>query len=51
MPSERKVLGSSIITRNFQVTIPARVRKQFGFKEGDLVLFIKYGEKLVLERG
>lgn len=49
--SERRVLGSSTITRNFQVTIPSRVRARFNFKEGDLVLFIVEGEKLIIEKG
>ena len=46
----RKVLGSSQITRNFQVTIPSKVREKFEFKEGDLVLFVVEGDKLVVER-
>lgn len=49
--SERKVLGSSIITRNYQVTIPSRVRARFKFDEGDLVLFIVEGDKLIIEKG
>ena len=48
---KRRVLGSSIITRNYQVTIPSRVRAHFKFEEGDLVLFIVEGQKLIIEKG
>lgn len=47
---DRKILGSSTITRNFQVTIPSRVRHIFRFKQGDLVLFLVDEGKLILER-
>jgi AbrB family looped-hinge helix DNA binding protein len=47
---KRKVLGSSIITRNYQVTIPSRVRSLFKFEEGDLVSFIVEEEKMVIEK-
>lgn len=49
--SKRRVLGSSVITRNYQVTIPSRVREQFKVEEGDLILFIVEGEKLIIEKG
>ena len=48
--SARGVLGSSKITRNFQVTIPSQARAKFELKEGDLVLFVSEGEKLIVER-
>lgn len=48
--NNRKVLASSQITRNFQVTIPSKVRERFEFKEGDLVLFVIEGERLIIER-
>jgi len=51
MKEKRKILGSSIITRNYQVTIPSRVRSLFKFKEGDLVLFIVEEGKLIIEKG
>ena len=46
----RKVLGSSKITRNFQVTIPSQAREKFELKEGDLLLFVIEGAKLIVER-
>jgi len=49
--SDKKVLGSSTITRNFQVTVPRKVRAQFKFKEGDLVVFITEDGRLFIEKG
>ncbi len=49
--TKRKVLGSSTITRNYQVTIPSRVRARFKFEEGDLALFILEDDKLIIEIG
>jgi len=49
--SDTKVLGSSTITRNFQVTVPRRVREKFGFKEGDLVVFTVEDGRLFIEKG
>ncbi len=50
--SDREVLASSIVTRNNQITIPVRVRTRFGFKEGDLVLFVLVGkDRLLIEKG
>jgi len=51
MNEKRKILGSSILTRNYQVTIPSRVRSLFKFKEGDLILFIVEEGKLIIEKG
>jgi len=49
--SDREILASSIVTRNNQITIRARVRARFGFKEGDLVLFVVEGNRLLIEKG
>ncbi len=50
--SDREVLASSVVTRNNQITIPARVRKRFGYKEGDLVLFVLIRkDMLLIEKG
>jgi len=51
MKEKKTILGSSIITRNYQVTISSRVRALFKFKEGDLVLFIVEEGKLIIEKG
>ena len=49
--SSRKVLASSIVTRNYQVTIPSRVRAKFDIKENDLILFYEEDGKLFVEKG
>jgi antitoxin PrlF len=46
----RKVIGSSKITRKFQLTIPSDVRKQYNFKMGDLVLFVEENGKLTITK-
>ncbi|MCD6263628.1 AbrB/MazE/SpoVT family DNA-binding domain-containing protein [Candidatus Bathyarchaeota archaeon] len=47
----RRVLASSVITRNYQITMPRRVRALFRFEEGDLVLFVVEDGKLIIEKG
>jgi len=46
----RNVIGSSKITRKFQLTIPSDVRKRHNFKIGDLVLFVEENGKLTLTK-
>jgi len=46
----RKVVGSSKITRKFQLTIPSDVRKRHNFKMGDLILFVEEDGKLTLSK-
>jgi len=50
MSSERTVLAVSKITRHFQVTVVKEVRVRFDFKEGDTVIFVEEGGKLLLEK-
>ncbi|MEM2614954.1 MAG: AbrB/MazE/SpoVT family DNA-binding domain-containing protein [Nitrososphaerota archaeon] len=44
----QQILGSAKIGTRGQVTIPKRAREEFSLKSGDIVLFIKEGEKLVI---
>jgi len=46
--TKRVILGLSKITYKFQVTIPKRVRERFGFKEGDILVFIEEDGKLII---
>jgi len=48
---ERRVIASSKITRRFQVTITKEVRERFNLKEGDLILFVVEGDRLLIEKG
>ena len=41
-------MGISKITRNYQVTLPKDVRKVVGVKEGDEVMFIVNGSRVLL---
>ncbi len=38
------------VTRNYQITIPAEIRKTLGLKEGDLLEVRLEGDKIVLQR-
>jgi AbrB family looped-hinge helix DNA binding protein len=44
-------MGSSKVTRKFQATIPKAVRKYLGLDNGDLVVFLKVRDEIVLKRG
>ena len=44
-------VGISKITRKFQATIPKTVRKQLGLDSGDLVVFVKVQNEIVLKKG
>jgi len=36
------------VTRNFQVTIPSRIREALSIKEGDLIKFVLENDRLLL---
>ena len=44
-------VGTSKITRKFQATIPKAVRELLGLDNGDLVVFVKFQNEIVLKRG
>ncbi len=44
-------VGTSKITRKFQATIPKLVRKHLGLDTGDLLVFVKVQNEIVLKRG
>ncbi len=48
---ERQILASSVVTRNCQVTLPARVRRRFNIKKGDVIIFVVEGDRLLIEKG
>jgi len=47
---KREVLGVDKITYKYQVTIPKRVRKGFGLKVGELIVFIEEDGRLILAK-
>lgn len=48
--SRREVLGTSTITRKFQLTMPKKAREKFGLDEGDLIMFIEENGRLFLAK-
>lgn len=49
--SKRQVLGTSSITRKFQLTVPKKARDKFKLDEGDLIMFIEENGRLYLAKG
>ena len=49
--ARREVIGTSTITRKYQVTIPKKVRDKFKLEEGDLVMFIEMNDRLYIAKG
>lgn len=46
-----KQLGTSKVTGKSQVTIPKLVREILNLSNGDLVVFVKANEEIVVKRG
>lgn len=40
----------SRITSKYQVTIPKKIRRMYGIEEGDEIVFLPFGEKILIER-
>ncbi|WP_258084526.1 AbrB/MazE/SpoVT family DNA-binding domain-containing protein [Thermococcus thermotolerans] len=43
-------MGVTKVTRNYQITIPAEIRKALGIKEGELLEVHLEGDRIVLKR-
>ena len=43
-------MGVTKVTRNYQITIPAEIRKALGIKEGELLEVSLEGERIVIQR-
>jgi AbrB family looped-hinge helix DNA binding protein len=46
-----EVVGKSTITGKYQVTLPKSVREFLRANNGDLLVFIKESDKIVVKRG
>jgi len=44
-------LGASKITRKFQATVPKLVREHLSLDDGDLLVFLKVHDEIVVKRG
>lgn len=43
-------LGTTLVTRKGQITVPVRIREELGLKEGDKLAFIRHGEAITIQR-
>jgi len=46
-----EVVGKSTVTGRYQLTLPKHVREFLGAKTGDLIVFVKDHDKIVVKRG
>jgi AbrB family looped-hinge helix DNA binding protein len=44
-------VGTSRVTRKFQTTVPKAVRKHLSLDYGDLLVFLKEDNEIVLKKG
>lgn len=47
--SEKEVLGTTVISYKYQITLPKRVRSCYNFERGDLIVFEREGDKLYVK--
>ena len=52
MPKDvkREILGTSVLTYKFQLTVPKKVREKFQLKKGETLVFIGQDNKLFLAK-
>ncbi len=43
-------MAESKLTSKYQVTIPKNIREMYELKEGDPLLFLPFGDKIILEK-
>ncbi|RLF90477.1 AbrB family transcriptional regulator [Thermococci archaeon] len=43
-------MGVTKVTRNYQITIPAEIRRALGIKEGELLEVYLEGDKIIIRR-
>jgi AbrB family looped-hinge helix DNA binding protein len=43
-------MPESKVTSKFQVTIPKEIRNMYDLKEGDHLLFLPHGDRIILEK-
>ena len=43
-------LGTTLVTRKGQITVPIRIREELGLKEGDKLAFIRSGQEITIKR-
>ena len=45
-----EIMGTSKISKKFQITVPKSVREKYGLKEADLLIFIGDSDSLALKK-
>ena len=45
-----EIMGTSKISKKFQITVPKSVRERYSLKEADLLIFIDDGDSLALKK-
>ncbi len=51
MPLRRVPLASTRIGKYYRTTVPGEVRKLLGLSQGDSIVWILDGDKIVIEKG
>lgn len=46
-----ETLGMTTISHKYQITVPKRVRNAYKFKEGDILIFEREGDRLYIRSG
>ncbi|MCK5291220.1 MAG: AbrB/MazE/SpoVT family DNA-binding domain-containing protein [Thermoplasmata archaeon] len=46
-----ELLGSSKVTNNYRMQLIKAVRDEIGAREGDIVLFYRKGDDIILKKG
>lgn len=46
-----KSLGVSKVTRKFQATVPKQVRQYLSLDDGDLLVFLRVHDEIVVKKG
>lgn len=47
--ADKEILGTTTVSHKYQITLPKRVRKAYGFEEGDLIVFERDGDGLFIK--
>jgi len=47
---DSEIMGTSKISKKFQITVPKRVREKFSLKESDLIVFVGDEDSLILKK-
>lgn len=49
--SDKEVMGTTVVSYKYQITLPKRVRASYKFEKGDLIVFERNGDQLCIKTG